>query len=230
MNKTYAVSDLHGRYDLYQKIDNMTDANDTIIYLGDACDRGPDGWRLVKALLNNNKWIYLKGNHEDMMVKGMREYFRQEEGFWDSYDMYLWFCNGGESTFNEIIEDDISREQLEEYLKVIDELPLMINAQTEDGKEIILCHAGYSPDRCFLYEDFKKQCLWGRNHFNDDYEGDIIIVHGHTPVKHISSLLQTTAGYCGMRKYDIDMGAYRSGMTMMLELETLEEILVQGDR
>ena len=41
----------------------------TIVYGGDAADRGPDGYRIIKELLNDPQIIYIYGNHEDLFIK-----------------------------------------------------------------------------------------------------------------------------------------------------------------
>lgn len=69
---TYAVSDIHGRKDLWLKANKeVFSPNDTIYFLGDAADRGPDGWEMIKTLLDDERVIYLIGNHEDMLIKAI---------------------------------------------------------------------------------------------------------------------------------------------------------------
>ena len=40
---TYACSDLHGNWELWAEIKKFLKPDDTLYYLGDATDRGPDG-------------------------------------------------------------------------------------------------------------------------------------------------------------------------------------------
>ena len=68
MNRHFACSDLHGMWQLWEQIDAYCDETDTIFFLGDAADRGPDGLRLMKTLLIDKRVKYIKGNHEDMKV------------------------------------------------------------------------------------------------------------------------------------------------------------------
>ena len=44
----YALADLHGNGTIYNKIKNFLKPNDTVYFLGDAIDRGPDGWTILK--------------------------------------------------------------------------------------------------------------------------------------------------------------------------------------
>ena len=61
----YVVTDLHGRYDLWEKIINKLQPEDTLYCLGDCADRGPDGWKIIAEAFANPQVVYLKGNHED---------------------------------------------------------------------------------------------------------------------------------------------------------------------
>ena len=48
MNKTYAFTDVHGKYKLWEQIRDYCDETDTIYFLGDACDRDDDGLKIMK--------------------------------------------------------------------------------------------------------------------------------------------------------------------------------------
>ena len=67
MNKTYAFTDLHGMYPLWEQIRDFCDESDKLIFLGDACDRGDDGLKIIKELLQDKRVTYIKGNHEDFL-------------------------------------------------------------------------------------------------------------------------------------------------------------------
>ena len=94
----YAVSDLHGMYSLYEKICAKLNPEDKVIFLGDAGDRGPNGWKLIRVILDNSQWIYLKGNHEDMLIKAIDETKEFDEGLY-GYACLLHQSNGGKETF-----------------------------------------------------------------------------------------------------------------------------------
>lgn len=81
MHDIFYFTDIHGMYDLYRAIMdycNEQDPEAMIIFGGDACDRGKDGYKIMKELLDNPQVLYLKGNHEDLFVHAawylMREY------------------------------------------------------------------------------------------------------------------------------------------------------------
>ena len=66
--KTVAFSDLHGNYKLWETIKNYYNDDDILIFLGDACDRGPDGIKIMLEMLKDKRVIYLMGNHEDAFL------------------------------------------------------------------------------------------------------------------------------------------------------------------
>lgn len=64
--KYYTFTDIHGMGKHFDVImDYIASQSDEyqIFFLGDACDRGPDGFEIMNKLLSNPKVVYLKGNH-----------------------------------------------------------------------------------------------------------------------------------------------------------------------
>lgn len=82
MSFTYAIADLHGRYDLLEAAFGAVyrdvvarDAREAfkVVTLGDYVDRGPQSREIIGHLMSAQAMgvplICLKGNHEDMMVQ-----------------------------------------------------------------------------------------------------------------------------------------------------------------
>ena len=72
MRNIYFFTDIHGNKRLFDFLRNWCYEQDfecTIIYGGDAADRGEDGFYIMNELLNDPYIIYLYGNHEDLFVK-----------------------------------------------------------------------------------------------------------------------------------------------------------------
>jgi serine/threonine protein phosphatase 1 len=100
VSKTYAIADLHGRFDLlrlaYTEIGKHAanfDETATIVTLGDYIDRGPQSRLIIEALMSGGplphlKLISLRGNHEEIMLETIREPLHPE---W-------WIENGGGQT------------------------------------------------------------------------------------------------------------------------------------
>ena len=61
MNKIYAFSDLHGNLDLWKHIQNFLDDSDTAFCLGDCCDRGLYGIKIMQDILNDSRIINNNG-------------------------------------------------------------------------------------------------------------------------------------------------------------------------
>jgi serine/threonine protein phosphatase 1 len=97
MGLTYAVADLHGRFDLLQAgietiIAHAGGRSATVVTLGDYIDRGPDSCQVIERLRQwrfpHLRLVALKGNHEAMLSDVVCG--RAEEGWWRH--------NGGNAT------------------------------------------------------------------------------------------------------------------------------------
>ena len=111
---TYAIGDIHGCKDeLVTLIRNLRkprsgfqedrlEPEDTLVFVGDYVDRGPDSKGVIDALLHLSEYqkcVFLMGNHEDMMLwylgidHGNDTTSHQAEEFGGS-----WMFNGGLKT------------------------------------------------------------------------------------------------------------------------------------
>lgn len=211
--KIYAMSDLHGQGELFHKaldwMEKESNGDYTCFYLGDAVDRGPDGWEIMNYLLDHSdKFVYIKGNHEDLFVQAMKEYLSicDEEGYtpmeyitrcgsvadamFSGSDMMLHYRNGGEPTFTSWMKAGCPRK----YIKLLSELPVFEELEIIDGdaekvtRIYDFCHAG-----CKMQEwnaEDEEAAIWSRDHFFQKWSGETdgvkhILVHGHTPVCHM---------------------------------------------
>ena len=232
---TYAIADLHGRYDLWEKVKKYLHDEDTLICLGDCIDRGPDGIEIVNEMRQRPHTIYLKGNHEDMAATALYNLLGIK-GYFDKGN--LWFCNGGYPTYESL--EILSEEKQLEYANYFKKLPLEYTYVNKAGEVVMLNHAGFTPG-----ED--RDLLWDRSSFHDfwPYILKVKIIHGHTPVQYLEfdygydgnyperSMNPEDAfdkwdahaiWYCGGHKCDIDLGSAGSNKTMLLDLDSWEEI------
>lgn len=78
MKKTFAIADLHGRYDLLCKAIDYLDISfpngGKVVFTGDYVDRGPQSAQIIEMLKNGPQddrwqWVCLQGNHESMMLE-----------------------------------------------------------------------------------------------------------------------------------------------------------------
>ena len=98
----YAVSDIHGYISIYNQIKEMLNPEDKVYCLGDCGDRGPHPWETIKAVMRDPQFIYIKGNHDDMLVKAAREVFNFEYSPC-SYRQRMLASNGGSDTLDELL-------------------------------------------------------------------------------------------------------------------------------
>ena len=213
MHNIYFFTDIHGFKPLYDAIIEYCfteDDSPTIIFGGDACDRGPEGYSIMKDMLNNPHIIYLKGNHEDIFVKAARQikekfdftnttrervYTVLKSTFMFDYkydDIQLAINNGGMETLADWIMDGMSMDIIES----IDRLPYTFSYEQYD-----FCHAGG------VYPNFKRvsECeyngtpidkvdsdfiLWDRHAFGYGWAPGRTCIHGHTPIPYLTRFLR----------------------------------------
>lgn len=214
MHDIFFFTDIHGMYDLYRAIMNYCQEQDpeaTIIFGGDACDRGYDGYKIMKELLDNPQVVYLKGNHEDIFVKAAYEindkfFFKNKTRdeiqeklnkcrYYDyKYEnIALSLYNGGIETLTDWIIDGMPME----FVKQIDKLPLTFSTDVCD-----FCHAAgvyQTFERVSIAEYYDKpvdsydaeSIVWSRSAFNLGWKPNRIAIFGHTPVPYLNDYINT---------------------------------------
>ena len=223
----YACSDLHGRYDLWCKIKEYLQTDDRLIFLGDAADRNAQGWHIIKEMLADPRVIYLKGNHEDMLVKAMVEYQDEEVWWYEARDLLVY--NGGYQTYYDWIEEGADRS----WITVLRNLPTYYKYLNTKGQEIFLSHSGSRNINNV------QMLLWDRAHIISDtvdsFKENEFVIHGHTPVSSIRRLDNIYLGpgnvvyYCDGHKIDIDIGAARHPETVLFDLDTFDEVVIRNE-
>lgn len=106
LNCLYVIPDVHGAYDLLEKIlkrilplRNSDGGQDKIVFLGDYIDRGDDGHKVIDRLIElkkkyGNRVVCLCGNHEIMLLESLKYIDCPSPSA--IYDM--WIANGGLNT------------------------------------------------------------------------------------------------------------------------------------
>ena len=206
----YVFTDIHGMSKQFDHIVTYMESQGEdyqCFYLGDACDRGPDGFEIMNKLLDNPKIVYLKGNHEDMFVRACRAFYNMaaEEGYTPyeyakahsfsiinvPYDSDIGLCmhNGGIPTLDAWLQHGCPKD----FMRRIQKLPLKAQVTIEDEKgnpvrTFDMCHAG-----CIEAEwdtDNEEAMLWDRTHFSAKWDPadniPHVLIHGHTPTIYLS--------------------------------------------
>src|SRR4051794_12546807 len=110
--KTFAFSDIHGCYDelmaLVARLP-LEPERDRVVFLGDYVDRGPNSRAVVEQVMDWEAryphWVFLQGNHEDEMLKALRDGGRGD-GWFDH-----WYGQGGRETLRSYLPQGWNRFQ-----------------------------------------------------------------------------------------------------------------------
>ena len=241
----FAVSDIHGNLEIAQQVVRKAIEGNTIYFLGDACDRGKHGWQIIKMFLTTPNIVYLMGNHEDMLIRAMRPYFMGDDKYRFTHSFEVWSWNGSALTEFDIINDNFETAHM--FFSQLHTLKMIDDYTNEFGQVIHMCHSGYE----FWDDEFweAQEVLWDRNHYMINkwwYDENEFVVHGHTSIPHViedigdppyspdDSWFPSWDGnsafwYCENHKVDIDMRTAMTGKACLLNLDTFEEIILEGD-
>ncbi len=189
----YAVSDLHGYYDVFLRGLKEIGFNDSdkLYVIGDAIDRGPQGISILQHIRNHPNMELLIGNHEVMMLDSLYCGGANRDRY--NYQWDWLYGNGGVPTaiqYNELSPEE--RRSLLEWLNrcyVIKHIDVC-------GKKFCLTHSYYQDNLADIpfselnYDDVWK-IVWTSVFRNDNCYGseDVFLQHdyefivGHVPVQ-----------------------------------------------
>ncbi len=202
VKRIFAIGDIHGCLShlerLMEEIRPLLDPQeDTLVFLGDYIDRGPDPKGVVDLILQIKKEVRhvvcLKGNHEDMFLDWVLN--------GRNYDLYLY--NGGGSTIRSYSQDrefHLPAEHLDFFTS------LRLYYETD---KYIFVHAGLKAG-VPLKEQDPQEMIWIREEFiYSNYDFGKLVVFGHTPLQRV---------LVAPNKIGIDTGAVYGGELTCLEL------------
>jgi len=218
----FVIGDIHGCSD---EVRYLVDAlpvqsRDEIIFLGDYIDRGADSRGVVSYLVKlrdhyfkDNKLVFLKGNHEDMLLSYLGLSGKHGQMF---------LANGGYATVASygIPAEDSSPDRLNAAIPP-DHVSFFLNLATYHVTEPYLCvHAGVNPVKA-LAEQTDEELLWIRHPFlHSSHVLPYTILFGHTP--------QHSVLYDLPYKIGLDTGLVYGNMLTCLDTD--EKILYQIGR
>jgi len=220
VGKVYAIGDIHGCADeLRLLLDHLQPGTgDTVICLGDYIDRGPDSKGVVDRLLalrrEGPECVFLKGNHEDMLLAHL--------GF-DGHYGEAFLYNGGAATLRSYdcegaAPDDIARRLPPEHLEFFRAL-----RHHHRAGEVLCVHAGLRPGRP-LEAQSTEDLLWIREEFvQHTHDLGVLVLFGHTPYREVFVHLPYKVG--------LDTGLVYGNKLSCLEIasRTLHQIARHGD-
>ena len=231
--RIYAIGDIHG---CAAELDTLLDmiaadiesadlANNTfsdgaetkitsqLVFLGDYVDRGPDSKgvldRLVKLKKDQPDTVFLKGNHEAIMLDFLS----------DPEDMTHWLEWGGEETLASYGVNNASSRPAEELAAALTEnmpathLPFLKSLSIKHAQgDFLFVHAGIRPGVAIADQN-EEDMLWIRSLFHKTpvkERPDCVVVHGHQPMKK-----PLDAGW----RIAVDTGACWSGALTAVAIE-----------
>lgn len=177
MGKTYVIGDIHGcletLMELLGKI-NPDLEHDTLVFLGDYVDRGPDSKGVIDQLLRLRKVfkniIMLKGNHEEAFLD-----------YLSGADTRFFLSIGGSQTLASYGVAD-SRQPPRKHDIPPEHLDFLVNLLPYwEDEECIYVHAGLQPG-VHLSQQQSQWLLWadGNRFLGQRYDFGKCIVFGHT--------------------------------------------------
>ena len=220
--RLYAIGDVHGCYQemcaLLELIENDHRSRPNkpciIVFLGDLIDRGPESSKVLEHLRAAPPEFadvyYLKGNHEEMMLRTLTG---------EAHLIPDWLRHGGKSCAvsygvdpSRLVESDV--EVLEHLLltHIPSEHLEFLGAFVDSISfgDYFLVHAGVRPG-IELPKQAGRDLRWIRKEFlevDDDFGA--VIVHGHTVTDKIVRL---------PNRIGLDTGTYMSGVLSAVRLE-----------
>jgi serine/threonine protein phosphatase 1 len=209
MSKIFAIGDIHGCLDKLRKLLGLIDVdweNDTVVFMGDYIDRGPDSKRVVDYVLELRKKheqvVCLKGNHEWMFLN-----------YLDHREEHIYLTNGGRDTLQSYgispDEQDRRAKLPPNHLQFFE--TLLPCYETEN---YVFAHAGVRPGIPMGLQD-PYDLIWIRHEFfMSDHGLKKTVVFGHTPFR--------GEPFVGEKMIGIDTGAVYGGPLTCLELPAMK--------
>ena len=194
-SRLFFVGDIHGHFDIFnfalKSIGIKKD--DTIVSVGDLIDRGDKNIECLSYFLHAKNAYAVRGNHEDMAIKGNVYNMRR--------DHLLWMQNGGDWALN--YNDEFIKGIFEQVNKTF---PYLIEVNHE-GKKFGVCHAEFPKNnwKSSIQPSDYKDLIWRRNESRKEKSDRIVknvdyLIHGHSIFKEPKIL--------GNQQW-IDTGVYR---------------------
>jgi len=229
MHRTLVIGDIHGGLKALRQAFERAGVshNDTLIFLGDYVDgwsESPQVLDYLMALAETNKCVFLRGNHDDLLM----EWLRGKEN-------KLWHQHGGEATIlaYSILPDSVKEIHVG-FLKALQNYYL-------DDQNRLFVHAGFTNLHGVDHEYFPRLLFWERTLWetalalnpnmktdNPSYPKRFKIYKeiyiGHTPVTRIDEVTPQNRA----NVWNIDTGAAFKGRLTVLDVDTKE--FWQSDR
>ncbi|OWR30078.1 serine/threonine protein phosphatase [Saccharibacillus sp. O23] len=235
--RTLAISDIHGELELFERLLEKTGydpASDRLVLLGDYIDRGPRSMQTLERAMRLREAgaVVLMGNHEDLMLRALDGGGEEDWKRWvvrnggyatlQSYgfsDRQLRIETGDAYRRPELLSDTLER-----HLAFVRSLDLYYETERH-----IFVHAGIPPGKTPA-EAERSDLVWIREEFHKGYDGEKIVIFGHTPTRGLHGDPDNDGLYYGSNRIiGIDGGAVFGGQLNALDVESGETFDIQSE-
>jgi serine/threonine protein phosphatase 1 len=212
-----------------------------VVFLGDYIDRGPDAKGCIDAILRlpleiEAEVVCLAGNHEDWMLRTMRDYRSHS---WllgmNAYETIQSYSADAARTLRAAAATAAHELYLGDcalpYDVFFDQMPpdhvqffeaLRPYHQTTD---CVCSHGGLDPRVDRLDGQSRYALLWGAGTFPDDYEGQDVVVYGHR-----NNALLTDGGWPAPRTIGRTIGIDTIAFGVLTAMRLPDRTLFQSAR
>lgn len=218
---TYVISDIHSYYYRFMDLLNQVKwdpAKDELYILGDCLDRGPHPYEMINWMYNQPSTVhFLLGNHDDFLISATKEpapslidgCIRYDAAYEEenlSGDPSIWFWNGGESTYEALME--LNPVMRKDFIRWMQRWPLFYDIEI-NKRRFILVHAGLALNGIRRSDDYyprgiskdveipgfgmqwSQTLLWVRQSWIYDFKKlDCDVISGHTPTSYFFDELE----------------------------------------
>lgn len=196
---TIAVGDIHGNLlaldDLLDRITKEIGPADTVVFLGDYIDRGPDSKGCIQRILDFQvsvaaRVVALLGNHEEWMLRTHEDYTRHSwllgmEGFATVRS----YSPGAADRLREEADELGPRMVLERvplsyelFFQAVpyEHIAFLKNLKTFCRTPDAVCvHGGLNPKGGPVEVQLSDDLTWGGDGFPQEYKGEEFVLYGH---------------------------------------------------
>ena len=194
-----AVGDIHGNLaalnDLLHKVTPEVGSGDTVVFLGDYIDRGPDAKGCIERILELRRSteaevVGLMGNHEQWMLESSRDFTRHSWilGMEAMATIESYSAQAAEAIRQRMAElgPQVILEKVRlPYEGFFEAIPaehreFLAGLRTFfRAPEGVMVHGGVDPAKGKAEAQAIDALLWGAEGFPDQYDGEDTIVYGH---------------------------------------------------
>ncbi len=208
----WIIGDIHGCKSELDQLLTEVPSRDSLIFLGDYIDRGPDSRGVIERVLSEaSRSVFLMGNHERMML----------DHFHNSHDRFAdWWLspeNGGMETLHSygLKTNARWRDLPRKHRDFLENL-----ATYHEELNFVAVHAGVNPHGPIeISQQHPEDLLWIRGNWilhESDWAGKLIYF-GHTPTRYFENQDEASTPVRRKRSIALDTGCVYGGALTAME-------------